>query len=215
MCELIISSQSAGYFNLIQSSKVTIQHDTYKRPFVNVKISKKAAFTKYKHTKFIYQRRKTMSAYKQIVIAVDLSDDSQKVCRRALEITKGNKVNILLVHVVEYIYQMGISYDPMFYPSMEDLSENEEQLIKSAKEKMAALIKEVPAPETVDLVSSVISGIPKTEILRLAEEKQADLIVCGSHGRSGFELLLGSTANAILHHAPCDVLAVRTKKVKE
>ncbi|MCK5662206.1 MAG: universal stress protein [Thiotrichaceae bacterium] len=156
-----------------------------------------------------------MSAYKQIVIAVDLSDDSQKVCRRALEITKGNKVNILLVHVVEYIYQMGISYDPMFYPSMEDLSENEEQLIKSAKEKMAALIKEVPAPETVDLVSSVISGIPKTEILRLAEEKQADLIVCGSHGRSGFELLLGSTANAILHHAPCDVLAVRTKKVKE
>jgi len=156
-----------------------------------------------------------MSAYKQIVIAVDLTDDSQKVCRRALEITKGNKVNILLVHVVEYIYQMGISYDPMFYPSMEDLSENEEQLIKSAKEKMAALIKEMPVPEAVSFENSVISGIPKTEILRLAEEKQADLIVCGSHGRSGFELLLGSTANAILHHAPCDVLAVRTKKAKE
>lgn len=156
-----------------------------------------------------------MSAYKQIVIAVDLTDDSQKVCRRALEITKGNKVNILLVHVVEYIYQMGISYDPMFYPSMEDLSENEELLIKSAKEKMTELIEEVPAPETVCLERSVISGIPKTEILRLAEEKQADLIVCGSHGRSGFELLLGSTANAILHHAPCDVLAVRTKKAKE
>ncbi len=156
-----------------------------------------------------------MSAYKQIVIAVDLTDDSQKVCRRALEITKGNKVNILLVHVVEYIYQMGISYDPMFYPSMEDLSENEELLIKSAKEKMTELIEEVPAPETVCLERSVISGIPKTEILRLAEEKQADLIVCGSHGRSGFELLLGSTANAILHHAPCDVLAVRTKKTKE
>jgi len=156
-----------------------------------------------------------MSAYKQIVIAVDLTDDSQKVCRRALEITKGNKVNILLVHVVEYIYQMGISYDPMFYPSMEDLSENEELLIKSAKEKMTELIKEMPAPETVCLERSVISGIPKTEILRLAEEKQADLIVCGSHGRSGFELLLGSTANAILHHAPCDVLAVRTKKTKE
>ena len=156
-----------------------------------------------------------MSAYKQIVIAVDLTDDSQKVCRRALEITKGNKVNILLVHVVEYIYQMGISYDPMFYPSMEDLSENEELLIKSAKEKMTELIEEVSAPETVCLERSVISGIPKTEILRLAEEKQADLIVCGSHGRSGFELLLGSTANAILHHAPCDVLAVRTKKGKE
>ena len=153
-----------------------------------------------------------MSAYKQVLIAVDLTDDSQKVCHKALTIAKGDKVNILLIHVVEFMYQMGISYDPMFYPSLEDLSENEALLIKSAEEKMADLIKEMSVPETISLESTVISGIPKTEILRLAEEKQADLIVCGSHGRSGFELLLGSTANAVLHHAPCDVLAVRTKK---
>lgn len=155
-----------------------------------------------------------MSEYKQILIAVDLTDDSQKVCARALDITKGNKVTVLLIHIVEFMYQMGIYYDPMFYPSVEDLSENEEALIKSAGEKMAVLIKEISAPENVCIESRVISGIPKTEILRLAEENKTDLIVCGSHGRSGFELLLGSTANAILHHASCDVLAVRTKKQK-
>ncbi|MCU7938332.1 MAG: universal stress protein [gamma proteobacterium symbiont of Bathyaustriella thionipta] len=156
-----------------------------------------------------------MNAYKQILIAVDLSDDSQKVCQKALEVTQGENIHIFLLHVVEFIYQMGTSYDPMFYPSLDDLSENEEQLIKLSKEKMAQLINEMNIPTSITLESSVLSGIPKTEILNLAEEKKVDLIVCGSHGRSGFELLLGSTANAILHHAPCDVLAVRTKKSKE
>lgn len=52
-------------------------------------------------------------------------------------------------------------------------------------------------------------GSPKTEIIRVATENQVDLIVVGSHGRHGLALLLGSTANGVLHHAPCDVLAVR------
>lgn len=52
-------------------------------------------------------------------------------------------------------------------------------------------------------------GSPKLEIVRIAKEIQADLIVVGSHGRHGLALLLGSTANGVLHHAVCDVLAVR------
>jgi universal stress protein A len=52
-------------------------------------------------------------------------------------------------------------------------------------------------------------GSPKLEIVRIAEENDVDLIVVGSHGRHGFALLLGSTANGVLHHATCDVLAVR------
>src|SRR3990167_9302139 len=47
---------------------------------------------------------------------------------------------------------------------------------------------------------------------RLAEEQGCDLIIVGSHGRHGLALLLGSTANDVLHGAPCDVLAVRLKK---
>ena len=49
----------------------------------------------------------------------------------------------------------------------------------------------------------------KEGILGAAKEHGADLIVVGSHGRHGLALLLGSTANAVLHGAPCDVLAVR------
>ncbi|WP_313899138.1 universal stress protein [Leclercia adecarboxylata] len=49
---------------------------------------------------------------------------------------------------------------------------------------------------------------------RLAKKQGCDLIVVGSHGRHGLALLLGSTANDILHGAPCDVLAVRLKKAE-
>jgi universal stress protein A len=52
-------------------------------------------------------------------------------------------------------------------------------------------------------------GATKFEIARVAKENTFDLIVVGSHGRHGVALLLGSTANAVLHGAPCDVLAVR------
>jgi nucleotide-binding universal stress UspA family protein len=54
-------------------------------------------------------------------------------------------------------------------------------------------------------------GSTRREILRLAKELDTNLIVIGSHGREGIQRLLGSTANAVLHGAPCDVLAVRIK----
>jgi universal stress protein A len=51
-------------------------------------------------------------------------------------------------------------------------------------------------------------GQPRQEIHRFARENACDLIVVGSHGRHGLALLLGSTANDLLHGAPCDTLAV-------
>jgi universal stress protein A len=54
-------------------------------------------------------------------------------------------------------------------------------------------------------------GSPKIEIIRVAKENKVDLIVVGSHGRHGLALILGSTANGVLHHANCDVLAVRLR----
>jgi universal stress protein A len=55
----------------------------------------------------------------------------------------------------------------------------------------------------------MVWGSPKSEICLLAEREQVDLIVVGSHGRHGLSLLLGSTANSVLHYARCDVMAVR------
>lgn len=59
---------------------------------------------------------------------------------------------------------------------------------------------------------SVRIGVPKFEITAMANEIGADLIVLGSHGRHGWRLILGSTANGVLHLAEADVLAVRIGK---
>jgi universal stress protein A len=55
----------------------------------------------------------------------------------------------------------------------------------------------------------MVWGVPGPEIVRLAEEEDIDLVIVGSHGRHGLALLLGSTANSVLHHTKCDVMAVR------
>jgi universal stress protein A len=57
----------------------------------------------------------------------------------------------------------------------------------------------------------IVTGHTESEIHRVAKEISADLIIVGSHGRHGLALLLGSTANGVLHGATCDVLAVRVQ----
>jgi universal stress protein A len=84
--------------------------------------------------------------------------------------------------------------------------ELEEKLAEQARTKLAQWGRELDVRSEDQQVEI---GATKTEILRVANERGVDLIVVGSHGRHGLGLLLGSTANAVLHGAPCDVLALR------
>ena len=80
------------------------------------------------------------------------------------------------------------------------------ELMTVAKKRLVKLAKKLNITDDCQWMET---GSPKLEIIRIAEENNVDLIVVGSHGRHGFALLLGSTANGVLHHAQCDVLAVR------
>ena len=87
-----------------------------------------------------------------------------------------------------------------------DLSTIQEQIQETAKNQLQEFAMEL----RIDTENQhLIFGRPQTEIDSLAHQIAADLIVVGSHGRHGIALLLGSTANGVLHGAPCDVLAVR------
>jgi len=78
------------------------------------------------------------------------------------------------------------------------------------QEAQTALEKLAQQLEVKDIRLWVVNAISTKEgILGAVQAHHADLIVVGSHGRHGLSLLLGSTANAVLHGAPCDVLAVR------
>jgi universal stress protein A len=136
--------------------------------------------------------------YKHILLATDLTEETQFVIDKVQEMMKFNKATLSIVHVVEPL--PGYSYA---YLGIEDI---EGQLIAEAKQSMEKLGTKLNVGKSDQFIEV---GPTKTKILKIADDVKADLIICGSHGRHGLSLLLGSTANAILHGAKCDVLTVR------
>src|SRR5579863_1713706 len=144
-----------------------------------------------------------MSGYSQVLIAVDLTDDSPKVVQRGLEIAGRYGAKLSLLHVVEFI-----PVDPAGEALLPPPVDLEGELVQGARQRLDDLCANLglkDAPRRVEI------GVIKIEIVKAAAEMKADLIVLGSHERHGLALLLGSTEKAILHKAPCDVLAVRLR----
>lgn len=141
-----------------------------------------------------------MGNYKRILVGLDLSEESSQVLQKAAEIGRASSADLSLVHVIEPLTFAYGGDIPM------DLSEVQEQLQNQAREQLRKAAGPLNVPTERQ---HVILGQPATEVHRLADELEADLIIIGSHGRHGLALLLGSTANGVLHGARCDVLAVR------
>ena len=137
------------------------------------------------------------------MLAVDLTEESKAVAARALTVAAGNDAEMHIVHVIE---PLGLAYGgdvPM------DLTAVQEQIQAQALSHLAEFAANLHIPPERQ---HLIFGRPESEIQRVANEQGADLIIVGSHGRHGLALLLGSTANGVLHGAACDVLAVRVGK---
>ena len=141
-----------------------------------------------------------MSTYQKILVAIDLTEEAPQVLNKAVEISKAHSPQLVLVHELEPV---GYAYGgdiPM------DLTELQDQLDKAAHDQLTAYGTQYDVDKANQLVTV---GRPESEIHRLAKEHQVDLVIVGSHGRKGFQLLLGSTANGVLHGTECDVLAIR------
>jgi len=144
-----------------------------------------------------------MGGYQHILLAVDLTEESHRVAARAKALAQCFDAEIHLIHVIE---PLSLAYGgdiPM------DLSSVQEQVHDQAKSHLAEFAATLGVPAERQYL---IFGRPEAEIHRVATEKAADLVVVGSHGRHGLALLLGSTANGVLHGATTDVLAVRVGK---
>jgi universal stress protein A len=141
-----------------------------------------------------------MSDYQTIVLAVDLTEEASQVCDRAQSLANSNQATLHLVHVIE---PLSFAYGgdiPM------DFTDIQNEIEKQAREQLSRLGEKRAIPEQQQ---HIVVGRPETEIHNLADKLNADLIVVGSHGRHGLALLLGSTANGVLHGSKCDVLAVK------
>jgi len=144
-----------------------------------------------------------MSLYQHILVATDLTEESDQVLSRAMALAETAGSAISLLHVVEYV-----PVDPAGEALLPPPVDMEEELLDSAREKLAELIRRLGAKPRQSLVEI---GQTKSEIKRIAEEVDADLIVLGSRERHGLALLMGSTERSVVHNAPCDVLAVRLR----
>ena len=144
-----------------------------------------------------------MAVYSHILLALDFTAATDTVVRQALVLRQVFNARLSLVHVVEFM-QID-TYNDMVMPQEFEI---DQEIMQRATQRLQALAEKLGIDKSE---CSVRLGSTRREILDLAEEQNVDLIVIGSHGREGIQRLLGSTANAVLHGAPCDVLAVRIK----
>ena len=145
-------------------------------------------------------------AYSNLLIAIDLSEESREVLEAARAIAARTSARMHLVTVVKPLSQVygGLDMAPIATGTVSF----EEEAITQARGQLETLAQAYGIDEK-DV--HVVLGAPGPTIRELARDVGADLIVLGSHGRHGFSLLLGSTTNAVLHDAGCNVLAVRLR----
>lgn len=149
-----------------------------------------------------------MTSYSKIVVPVDLSSESKQIIAKAVGLCcEGGEIHLVYVQEpMDSVYLGVVPYGPVFV----GMDQVETRLKDELTAKLNDLGKRFGIPEERQ---HFLDGSPAREIHSFAEDEEADLIVIGTHGQKGVQLLLGSTANSVLHGASCDVLAVRIKPV--
>jgi universal stress protein A len=143
-----------------------------------------------------------MAAYKKVLVLLDLSEGSEKVAVAGRDMAAHSNAEVVVLHVVEFIPAEPIG------ESMIPTVQIENDLMSRASTKLAALTASLAMPGATMRVEA---GNTKSEILRVAKEVAADLIVLGSRERHGLAIMVNFTEDTVLHAAHCDVLAVRLK----
>jgi len=143
--------------------------------------------------------------YQKILIALDFHGDNEQILEKGRKLAEDNKAEVVLLHVNEPL-AIAYSMDGMGYG--DQIVSLESAIRKEAMVKMNKVADELDVKGENRLIRS---GNPASEIHDVVDTQGIDLIVMGTHGQSGLQLLLGSTANSVLHGVSCDVMTVRIK----
>lgn len=142
-----------------------------------------------------------------IVVGVDYSDTSVLALKRALALARGGMVHV--VHAIET--QVASPFSGSLAPVMMPFDEGAAALARYVEEQLMTLRAGSKEPAPL-VVSHLVLGPPADELVQLASDLEADLIVVGTHGRRGVaRLLIGSTAERVVRLATCAVLVERPK----
>jgi universal stress protein A len=139
-----------------------------------------------------------MSDYSTVLIAVDLTDEADEVAAKAVSFNKTNHAALHIVYVIKPLHFVDVGVASIRLA-----------IQKQAEADLADFASRYKIPSEN---LHICEGRPRDEIHQLVKDIGADLVVIGNHGRHGLSLLLGSTANGVLHGSTCDVLVVRVGK---
>jgi nucleotide-binding universal stress UspA family protein len=146
--------------------------------------------------------------YRSIVVGTDGSDTAKEAVRQAAELAKAVGASILLVSAYEPVPESRLTQERTEVPTDVSWMVNPREDVQGVLDEEAERIRG-NGVATVETYAR--EGDPADAILDVAEEKNADLIVVGNKGMTGARrFLLGSVPNKVSHHAPCNVMIVRT-----
>jgi nucleotide-binding universal stress UspA family protein len=148
-----------------------------------------------------------MSRIRRILHPTDFSRASTPAFKRAVEMAKANRSELVVAHVL--VPSMPIVGDGYVSPQVyEDL----DAAARSAAQKQLRKLVDRARQAGVRAKGLLLDGVAHERIARAARAQKADLVVIGTHGRTGFaKLFLGSVASRVLAVSPCPVLTVRGK----
>ena len=144
---------------------------------------------------------------RRILYPSDFSPASRAAFAKAIEMAKANRAELLILHVINPI--MPVAGEGYVSPRMyEELAASTRVW---ARKRLNALISRAKKAG-VRAKGLLVEGVPHEQIIRAARSKRADLVVMGTHGRSGLaKLFLGSVAGRVVSAASCPVMTVRSK----
>lgn len=142
---------------------------------------------------------------RRILLAADFSKASRRAVAAALQMAKRNRATVTILHVIAPLIPMGPD-QYMAFDTWDDLEKQGRIWAQRELNKLTAKAKKAG----VRAVGVVAQGGAAQEIVRTARRRRADLIVIGTHGRTGLaKLFLGSVAAAVVATSQCPVLTVR------
>jgi nucleotide-binding universal stress UspA family protein len=149
-----------------------------------------------------------MMQVKTILVPCDFSAYAERAYTWAIGLAEKWGAKIILVHAAQLFTSLG--YPESVY--LLDMKKMEDEILADAEKRLQEFVaKKGSSPVVVE--ARAVTGDPFWEICQTAEKERADLIVMGSHGRTGLaHVLLGSVAERVVRHAPCPVLVARLPK---
>ena len=143
-----------------------------------------------------------MISLKKILCPIDHSDCSKEALKYAVSFAMRDEAKLYLLHIIDIrSFNESLNAMPTQIPDNETLEQLRIKLLDCIPEEIR---------DDMDVEAIVAQGIPFAEIISTAKEKKIDMIVIGSHGRTGLShMMLGSVSEKVVRKAPCPVLTVR------